>query len=62
MGAILIVVSIGIAKIPDILSASSGSGVNAVPATAIILALIASCNSGKYDIWSWITLINMKLC
>ena len=69
LGALLIVISIGVAKTPDILqiinpqisdeavianisnqnvtnSAGSNSNVNAIPLTAIILALVASFNSG----------------
>ena len=67
VGALLIVISIGVAKTPDILSliypindktvhtvlntngssidAAAEAGVNSIPATAILLALVASCNS-----------------
>ena len=67
VGALLIVISIGVAKTPDILSliypindktvhtvlntngssidAAAEAGVNSIPAMAILLALVASCNS-----------------
>lgn len=62
-GAFLIVISIGVAKTPDILqiwkpensnlpanatsteSTSNTTSVNAIPLTAILLAIVASCNS-----------------
>ena len=67
LGALLIVVSIGVAKTPDIIavyqkatmnrdavnstvtdSPDSASAVNALPITAIFLAIFASCNSGQW--------------
>ena len=68
VGALLIVISIGIAKTPDITqllypssnsklvnstisqsAATSENSVNAIPITAIVLALICACNSGKEE-------------
>ena len=59
----MIVISIGVAKTPDIIqlwrpaqklanstlteSVVSSNTVNSIPLTAIVLALVASCNSGK---------------
>ena len=48
LGAGFIVMSIIIAKLPDLLG--QGSGINALPLTAIFLALIASANSGKLNL------------
>ena len=64
VGAMLIVISIGVAKTPDLLKVFDKSPeiilnnsttttsapqavVNAVPLAAIMLALVASCNSGN---------------
>ena len=69
VGVVLIVISIGIAKTPDILKiftpvvddktvqmnlmnngssigSENNAAVNAIPLAAILLALVASCNSG----------------
>ena len=43
VGAIFIVASIVIAKLPDLLGSSA---VNVLPVTAILLAMVASANSG----------------
>jgi len=44
LGAFLIVISVALTKLPDL---SGSSGVNAVPLSAILLAIVGCCNSGR---------------
>lgn len=67
LGALLIVVSIAIAKLPDVLGVESGTA-NKLPVSAMVLALVAATNSGKYhfhivQVGSWYLLSrgNLKL-
>ena len=73
LGVLLIVVSIAVAKTPDIVQIlyplndqsvlkaqlnetmqnhqTSSNNVNAIPVMALVLALVGSCNSGKFRIY-----------
>ena len=86
LGAFLIVISIGVAKTPDILQliypkiddnivskvlSSNGSetvekiattGVNSIPTAAILLALVASCNSGNLNFCCYKQFLYFKTC